>query len=182
MVEELGDRSSVTRSPAAAAKRVVERRVRRVHPRLVAGAHVVIHLRHQPLELGEIARAPSVGTVMRMATASSAIRIAYSPRVRIEKLGDPHAAVRLGEHQALALEHPQRLAQRRAADVELLRQGDLRGRFAGPDLPAQDRVAQSVVDDRDVLPVSGTGGAHSVHRLPRLRLMSYLDTVGSLVA
>src|SRR5207302_338418 len=97
------------------------------------------------------------------------------------ELGDADAAVGLREDEPLALEEAQRLAERRPADAELLREGDLGRRLAGRDLPAQDRVPQPVVDDADILAVSGAR-AHGVHRLPRLRLNVDLDTVAAFVA
>jgi hypothetical protein len=69
------------------------------------------------------------------------------------QVGDPNAAVGLGHDATLALEHPQRLAQWRPTGAELVRQRGLRGRRASLDFAPQDRVAQALVDDGDVLAV-----------------------------
>ena len=64
---------------------------------------------------------------------------------------DGHAAVGLRVDQALALQHPQRLAQRRAADAELVGERDLRHHGARRDLALEDRLAHAPVDLLDVV-------------------------------
>ena len=131
----------------------MERAVRGPHAGRVADAHEVIHLRHVALELGDLA---GLQRRHRDADGDGLEADAHHRdglHVRGRQPGDPHPAVRLGHHQALALEHPERLAQRRAADLEVAREGDLRGGLAGRDLAAEDGVAEPVVHEEDVLPV-----------------------------
>ena len=64
---------------------------------------------------------------------------------------DGDAAVGLRVDQALALQHPQRLAQRRAAHAEVVGQRDLRHDGAGCDLALEDRLAHAPVDLLDVV-------------------------------
>ena len=78
---------------------------------------------------------------------------------------DGHAAVGLRVDQPLALQHPQRLAQRRAADAELVGERDLRHHGAGRDLALEDRLAHAPVDLLDVVAAgarSSVGRAHAV--------------------
>jgi hypothetical protein len=130
----------------------------------VVGAHVVLHLRHPALELGEVGRRE--------------LRHGDPDRDRLERdshdvellgvgarqLRDPDAAVRLGNDQPLPLEQSQRLAQRRAAHVEVAPERHLRRRLPGRQLAAQDRVAQAVVHERHVLAVARAApGRRALH-------------------
>ena len=69
------------------------------------------------------------------------------------------------------LKHPQRLAQGRAADLELTREGQLGG-SAGGDLAAEDVAAQALVDVRDVVPVAGALSPAALTRRERPRRRS----------
>ena len=142
----------VIRGPAAADEARVECGVGGVHANLVAGADVVIHLGHQPLELGEVlvAERRNGGATP---TASRAIRIAYRPSISaIEK-----SAIRTRRFGCESTS-PSRSSSRAphavvCGDPELLGERGLRRRLPGRDLAAQDRVSEAVVDERDVLPI-----------------------------
>ena len=71
---------------------------------------------------------------------------------------DRHAAVGLRVDQPFALQHPQRLAQRRAADAELVGQRDLGHDRARRDLALEDRLAHAPVDLLDVVAAGGALG------------------------
>ena len=119
----------------------MERAVRGAQPAPVTLAHVVLHLGHEALELGEVRR-PQGGTVIRSAATSSAIRLTYSDSASsAEQLGDAHPPVGLGDDEALALQEPQRLADRRAPGAERLAERDLRRDLAGGHVTAEDRLA-----------------------------------------
>ncbi len=74
---------------------------------------------------------------------------------------DAHATVRLPLDQALALQHPQRLTQRRAADAELLGKPDLRHHRPRRQVAVEDRSANPLVDVFGVLTVLRQLGSSS---------------------
>jgi len=153
VVEQLTDHVAHAR-PGAGDQHAVEGVVRRPHSGAILDAHVVIHLRHVALELGEVARRETRhGDADRDCLERDPHDVELF-RVGAEQLGDAHAAVRRRDHEALSLQHAQRLAQRSAPDVEVARQRHLRGRLARRDLAAKDRRPQPFVYDRDVLAVS----------------------------
>ena len=84
------------------------------------------------------------------------------------------APLRLGVQQALRLEQPHRLAQRRAAHAELGRELDLRERRAGLEVAEQDLVPQLLVG------VAGAGAA--VERLVRRRISRTCTRRGAVAA
>ena len=151
----------------------VERAVRGAQPAPVALAHVVLHLGHEALELREVRRLQGGdGDAQRddlEGDAADVQRLGVVGR----QIGDPHPPVGLGDDEALALQEPQRLADRRAPRAERLTERDL-----GRDLPrghvaAQDRLAHARVDVRDVLAVPGDHPiACGGHRGARLALAS----------
>jgi len=63
-----------------------------------------------------------------------------------------HAPVRLSVDETFALEHAQRLAQRRAADTELVGERDLRHHGSRPDVSLEDRLPHPPVDLLDIVP------------------------------
>jgi hypothetical protein len=143
------------RSPEPRTRRSWHAAVRRAHVPPVVGAHVVVHLRHEALELGDDRRRQRRdGDADRHRLERDAHDVELLG-VGAREPGDPHAAVRLGDDEPLALEQAQRLAERRAPDVEVAGERDLRRRLAGGKPAAEDRGAQAVVDERHVLPVAG---------------------------
>ena len=133
----------------------VERAVRRAQPAPVALAHVVLHLGHEALELGEVRRPQGGdGDPQRRDLERDPADV---ERLRVvgRQVGDAHPPVGLGDHEALALQQPQRLADRRAPGAERLAERDLRRDLAGGHVAAEDRLAQPRVDVRDVLAVAG---------------------------
>ena len=157
VVEQLGQQGGDPR-PGTGDEPGVERRVRHLPAFEVLRPHVVVHLRHQPLELGEVLRRePRNGGADRHRFERDPHRIELL-HIGDREVGDPDPAVRLGQDEAFVLEHPQRLTQRRAADSEpeLLGQHRLGGGLSRRDLAAYDRVSEPVVHELDVLPVART--------------------------
>src|SRR5438445_288478 len=79
------------------------------HPRLVADLHVVVHLRHVPLELGEVVRAQGRhGDANRHGLERDSHDVELLCIVA-GQLRDPDPPVGFGDHEAFALAHAQRL-------------------------------------------------------------------------